>query len=214
MIIFFFPVILLAIVNAFQFTDLKQFCSSVIIMGSLTYLLSHIGRDKGKKKEPKLWESWGGAPSIQVMRYSNGEIPTLIKDRYFSKLNSLCAVPIVPNLLTEQSDPDKADEIYALWGSYLRNNSRDQIKFNLVFTENTNYGFRRNLWGMKNLAIAWIIVLMLLNYSHFVLAEGHFDLFFFPEASTINLLILLCSLAFWTLCDQGMGEDGGFCLCA
>lgn len=197
MIIFFFPVMLVAIVNAFQFTDLKQLFSSMIITGSLTYLLSHIGRDKGKRKEPKLWKSWGGAPSIQIMRYRNNEISTLTKDRYFSKLNTLCAVPSVPNLLTEQSDPDKADEIYAFWGSYLRNNSRDKDKFNLVYTENTNYGFRRNLWGMKSLAITWITILMLLNYFHFVLAEEHFDFLFFPEAFAINFLILLVSLAFW-----------------
>ncbi len=36
--------------------------------------------------------------------------------------------------------------------------TRDREKFRLVFRENVNYGFRRNLWGMKSAGIATAIV--------------------------------------------------------
>jgi hypothetical protein len=198
MVIFFLPVVFLMIVNSFQFNDLEQLFLSVIITGTLAFILSQTGRDKGKRKEKGLWDSWGGSPTIQLMRHRNTEINSATKARYFTKLNALCALAVYPDANLEQNDPGKADEIYAFWSSYLRNNSRNQKKFNLLFRETTNYGFRRNLWGMKNLSIRLITILLVMNYFYFVLAEGHFNLLFFPETFTINFLILVALLVFWT----------------
>src|SRR5438093_670482 len=39
--------------------------SSVGLIG----LLAQFGRDQGKKKEPGLWESWGGPPTTQMLRH-------------------------------------------------------------------------------------------------------------------------------------------------
>ena len=44
---------------------------------------------------------------------------------------------------------EEADEIYRSWSNYLRTNVRDIEKYNLLFAELINYGFRRNVYGMK-----------------------------------------------------------------
>jgi len=42
---------------------------------------------------------------------------------------------------------------------WLLSRTRDKQKFRLVFEENMNYGYRRNLWALRPIAIAMDIVL-------------------------------------------------------
>src|SRR2546426_4811456 len=60
----------------------------------------------------------------------------------------------LPTAQQEADDPPAADVVYEACGAFLRDKTRDQKKFPLVFEENCNYGLRRNLWGMKPIGIA------------------------------------------------------------
>lgn len=42
-----------------------------------------------------------------------------------------------------------ADAYYARGANWLRENTRNTKKFDVLFNENVNYGFRRNLFGLK-----------------------------------------------------------------
>jgi hypothetical protein len=44
--------------------------------------------------------------------------------------------------------------IYTAWANYLRVNTRDTKKFPLIFQENVNYGYRRNVWGLRSFGVA------------------------------------------------------------
>jgi hypothetical protein len=57
------------------------------------------------------------------------------------------------SLEEELLNPDYALDCYDSCGDLLREKTRDKDKFSLIFQENMNYGFRRNLWGMKTLGI-------------------------------------------------------------
>lgn len=46
-----------------------------------------------------------------------------------------------------------ADQTYLAWSTYLRVNTRGTKKYTLVFHELVQYGFRRNLWGLRPLGI-------------------------------------------------------------
>jgi hypothetical protein len=46
-----------------------------------------------------------------------------------------------------------ADAFYELAGTWLRENTRDTKKFPILFNENVTYGFRRNLLGVKWVAL-------------------------------------------------------------
>ena len=53
----------------------------------------------------------------------------------------------------ESDDQQVADKFYEQCGVWLRENTRDVKKFSLLFSENVTYGFRRNIFGLKRLAI-------------------------------------------------------------
>jgi hypothetical protein len=123
----------------------------------LTVLLAQLGRDLGKKKEPRLYERWGGKPTTQLLRHRNAILDSHTKSRYHQRLSTL--VPIaMPSAADEEKNPAACDEIYNSCTKYLLEKTRDKVKFNLLFSENINYGFRRNLWGMKPAGIMFALL--------------------------------------------------------
>lgn len=118
-----------------------------------TAVLAQIGRDLGKQKEPELFAMWeGGKPTTRMLRHSTAT-NRIILERQHRKLQTLLPDLNIPSALEEANNPEIADEIYDACTSFLRGVTRDKDKFSLVFEENCNYGFRRNLWGMKRIGI-------------------------------------------------------------
>ena len=118
-----------------------------------TLLLAQFGRDAGKQKEPKLFESWGGKPTTRMLRHHDTTNAIMLERRH-KKLKSLMRGVKLPTPEEEAADPRAADEVYEACGAFLREKTRDSKKFRLVFEENCNYGFRRNIWGMKPIGLA------------------------------------------------------------
>jgi hypothetical protein len=46
----------------------------VLLSAGFTFLLANVARNWGKSIEPKLWNSWGGAPTTQLLRHSGPAI--------------------------------------------------------------------------------------------------------------------------------------------
>lgn len=114
-----------------------------------TFLLAQLGRDAGKRAEPRLWNSWGGAPTTRRLRHHNHEVNPVIRTRQHAKLSELMHAPL-PSPQEEIDDPIRADATYEAAVLFLRENTRAAA---LVFKENIAYGFRRNLWAMKSAGI-------------------------------------------------------------
>jgi len=129
------------------YSSLTGLMALIVAFGGL-HLLAHVSRDLGKKLEPKLYESWGGMPSISIFRYSDIVIPKPAKEKLHNKLASLTGIA-APLIEDEKNEPDKVDEVYRSWSDHLRTNARDTKKYDLLFSELINYGFRRNVFGMK-----------------------------------------------------------------
>ena len=53
----------------------------------------------------------------------------------------------------EKANPTAADAYYERCGNWLRENTRDHKRFNLIFEELVTYGYRRNLYGLKWLGL-------------------------------------------------------------
>ena len=53
----------------------------------------------------------------------------------------------------ERENPEKAHVGYESANRWLLEQTRDHARFGLLFTENINYGFRRNLLGLKPIAL-------------------------------------------------------------
>jgi len=133
-----------------------------VITGLLTWaggtaLLAQIGRDQGKKKEPGLYADWGGQPSIRMLRHRDAPNKVIMARRH-SKLQGLIKDIKIPTEQDEKEDPAGADRVYDACCAFLRANTRDKKKFPLIAQENMNYGFRRNLWGMRPFGVGMSLI--------------------------------------------------------
>lgn len=127
--------------------------SGLLSTAGLTLLLAQFGRDFGKGKEKYLFERWGGKPSVVKMRHGNTTINSHTRHRYHAAASHLLGIDM-PSQEQEQNDSDAADAKYEAYSNLLLERTRSHAEFPLVFQELTNYGFRRNLWGMKPVALA------------------------------------------------------------
>ena len=133
----------------------------VAVLGApalLLWLLSEIGRDFGKRKEPYLWQSWGGAPTTQRLRFATPGANVALVERYHRLLSELDPTLDLPTAEDEVSDPQSADQAYDVATKWLIYRTRDTDRFDLLFKENVSYGFRRNLWGLKVFALPLAVV--------------------------------------------------------
>ena len=112
-----------------------------------TAVVAQVGRELGRKKEPNLWKSWGGPPTTRLLRFRDSP-DQIVLHQWRAKIERLMGYSL-PSRQEEAEDLAAADQKYEVAVSFLRESTRDTSKFPLVFAENINYGFRRNLWGMK-----------------------------------------------------------------
>ncbi len=126
-----------------------------VVLFALGFLACQIVREQGKAVEKRLLRAWVAFPSVTIFRHRDSsldESTTLCLHRQL-----MCLVEGTADVSRESEfgDPKEADATYRQWSEYLRVESRDSP---LVLEENTNYGFRRNLLGLKPTAIAICII--------------------------------------------------------
>lgn len=96
---------------------------------------------------------WGGKPSTAFLRHSGGAFNRHTLARYHRRLSELLPDLRLPSEAEERAEPSRCDEVYEACGDYLRAQTRDTTRFRVLFQELINYGFRRNLWGMKAIGV-------------------------------------------------------------
>ena len=112
-----------------------------------TFFLAILARNLGKQIEPGLWQSWGGSPTTQLLRHAGTGNPVL-RERWHKFLAKLLGKPL-PTQEEERANPKAADDIYNAGIKLLINKTRDVKKFHLVYKENVQYGYCRNLLAMR-----------------------------------------------------------------
>ena len=63
--------------------------ASAVVFVPLSYFLSQIASDFGKRLEPALWRSWGGPPTTRFLRHDNDEFNPATRDRIHARLRDL-----------------------------------------------------------------------------------------------------------------------------
>lgn len=142
--------------------------SSVASAGVLVilYAMSDMARQRGKRLEPELYKRLGCMPSVRMLRRNDNTFDEPSKERYRAFLAEKLGRP-APTVEEETLDQNAADGFYTAAGTWLRENTRDTKKFNILFGENVTYGFRRNLLGLRwpaaglNLIVSSICVALL-----------------------------------------------------
>lgn len=128
----------------------------------LLYAIADFARVRGRATEEKLFSEHGGKPSITMFRRIDSTIDAGSKDRYRTFLaKKLNTTP--PSSTDEAADQAAADTFYGQCGNWLRENTRDSKAFPILFGENVTYGFRRNLFGVKWLALGLNLIIVALS---------------------------------------------------
>ncbi len=125
--------------------------AAALVFIPLAFFSSQFGANFGKQLEQPLWCRWGGPPTTRFLRHSNQEFNQITRDRVHEKFRALGLH--VPTKNEEEQDPRAADEHYESCTEDLIRRTRDTSRFPLVFKGLTEYGFWRNLLGLKPVAI-------------------------------------------------------------
>jgi hypothetical protein len=118
----------------------------------ILYMFSDFARSQGRKIEPRIFEVQGGKRSVTMMRRADTSLDADSKDRYRAFLASKLT-RTAPTAAEEEQNQAVADAFYDQAGNWLRENTRDTKKFSILFNENISYGYRRNLLGLKWIAL-------------------------------------------------------------
>jgi hypothetical protein len=139
------------------------------VLAALTLLICTLVRDRGRRIEPGLWEAWGGPPTSVRLRW--GRPGAEATTRSLHQRVSAATDVALPDADRQASDPAEAERVYEQAVLVLRERTRDSTAFPLVAAENAEYGFRRNLLGLRPLALAGAGIT--LAASTVLLADGH-----------------------------------------
>lgn len=119
-----------------------------LVLVAVTTFLAQAGRDRGKQLEPELWAEWGGSPTTQLLRTG----PSTATARRRASVEDALNLKL-PTAEEQRTNPGAADERLGDAIAQLRARAtRDAAP--LVWQENVNYGFRRNLLGLRRLGLA------------------------------------------------------------
>ncbi len=161
----------------------------------LTALLSQLGRDLGKKKEPALFAEWGGMPTDRILSFSKTFLDGATFARYRAKLSALLPSMQFLDEAQETASPEGALQVFRTCTNFLREKTRDHGNFALIFAENINYGFRRNLWAMRPAGITISALATIGAASSILLTPNN------PISPLIIVAICInaCLFVFWVL---------------
>jgi hypothetical protein len=107
-----------------------------------------VARRRGKAIEPRLIERMGGLPTTTTLRHRDLTYDAETKAGFHAFIATKLTQP-PPTAEDEAADAATADRYYARGITWLRENTRDAKKFDILLNENISYGFRRNLLGLK-----------------------------------------------------------------
>ena len=169
--------------------------ASSVVLVPLSYFLSQVSADAGKRLEAELWMSWGGPPTTRFLRRDNNEFNAETRTRVHAALRKLGLK--LPTEAEEDSEQDRALELYASAVDELRRLTRDTARFPLVFQGNVEYGFRRNLLGLKTIGVSVAIVSLVT--SGWSAWHGWNTLGVLPPVPTVTVVLIACVIVGWLL---------------
>jgi hypothetical protein len=161
-----------------------------LIVGSLSTIgapvaLANFVRHRGLAKRQALYASWGGVPTTILLR--TGAAARRAKWR--SAVSSVSDVELPP------VSEDGHDDVYESAVAVIRSKTRSRQSFGLLYAENKNYGYERNLYGLRALGVLVSVACLVtagIGAWAFALPSGNTRSGFF-----VGLLALVGLLILW-----------------
>jgi hypothetical protein len=143
-----------------------------IMLFAVLYLLAGAARSAGKRAEERLVACWGGRPTTLMLRHTDARVDRVTKSRYHRILAKMCPDIVWPTAQDEAEDQSGADVRYDSAVAVLRARRRRVVDV-LVLRENASYGFRRNMLGLRPVAIVISLACALCAGTLLYLAQFH-----------------------------------------
>lgn len=122
----------------------------------LLFAFADLARHRGKTVEAKLASN----ATPEQWHRGNPDIPEGSKDRFRAFVASqLKQTP--PTAEEEQVDPHRANDFYLTANAWLRDRTRDNRTYAILFGENITYGYRRNLLGLKPIGLLVNLIVLI-----------------------------------------------------
>ena len=172
--------------------DMSKTTVTALVAAALLYALATVARSRGKILEPQLLARWGGWPTTAMLRHRDQTRDVYTKNRYIAALQRLCPGLPWPTEDDERRNPEEADKVYRSATLALIEQRRDS-KYKLLHRENASYGFRRNLLGLKPIAVAIVLVCAISAGAVWHLRPGTIT----TDVLALLLVADLAILTFW-----------------
>jgi len=189
--------------------NLNQFYSTVPIMlvSGFLMFLCNVGRERGKNLENGLFERWGGTPTTQMLMYQSTSLEFVTLARYRRILEACISGLKFLDKEQEKLDPNGAADVCRSAVRWLRETTRDVKKYPVIFAENVNYGFRRNLFGVKPSAIflcffTFVVLELFTWFANGNVASNHILL--------MESLLILISLLWYIIVNERFVKTAAF----
>ena len=189
------PVILVMAAILPRGLDLPLAGAAVVVFAPLSYLASQFGADFGKRLETKLWEKWGGPSTTRFLRHNNPEFNPVTRQQIHQKLSKFDL--FIPSTDEQMRDPGLADTHWQACTEFLIRTTRDKRHHPLVFQGLVEYGFRRNLLGLKPIGLALSIASLGACGSEVWRTWGSQEVIAVPIAASLINLGILTAWLFW-----------------
>lgn len=167
-----------------------------VVGAAALFLLADVTRQLGKAVEAKLVKNWKAFPSVTLLRHRDTTLDPYTTASYHRAAEKLLSSITMPSVQDEENDPDDADNRYRAVTNLILPRTRDLKRFNLLFKENVNYGFRRNMLGLKPIAF---VVLAIASGICVYKGWSQISAFQLPEDRELSLIVAGLFAAFaWT----------------
>lgn len=166
------------------------------------YALASLARMTGKKREEALIRKWGGRPTTIALRHRDTFLDVVTKQRYHQDIVRKLDIQM-PTEQQEQANPDAADQQYM--GATRRLIELTRGDKGLLLMENINYGFARNMLGLKPVGVAASVLglaygLLFAKVLQIAPAAVHIENLAAPGiAGSITMTVSLAMLLVWTI---------------
>jgi len=181
--------------------------TAIISACGLTFLLAEVARFQGRKVERAMIAENGGKFTTILLRHRDPTISAATKKTYHAFLKK-ASKRSLPSLENERTDPVDADDCYRGAVEWLLEATRSEKRFPLVRAENISYGFRRNLLGLKPLALLLIASSVVANVF-FCVRNFQADPTRVWAGSLVTVALVAFGLVWLFVIKMVFVEDGG-----
>lgn len=136
----------------------------------LLYAFADVAKRCGYRVEKRL----GTRSTPQLWHRANKELPNATKDLYRPFVAAALKRP-EPTEVDEIERREVANDFYRGASDWLRDQTRDVKKFNILFNDAVSYGFRRNIRGLKPVAVVMNFVVTAIVVSILYFNPEYFE---------------------------------------